>query len=641
MNFKEKLMKKFFLAFLLGVGCINVVLANIDIILEDEINFANAQGVVSANVIYNKQTFQALGTYKMSKDLKVVFEVDRLMKGQKLSILDKKPRVTKRLNNANTKLPKGTKLTLKGENQKEFREFAEQVKELEKGSAGGGSSGRGGGSMGGGSAGGGSTQSIPSGSNSGGSIGNVSIGGGGAGTGTIMPPYINTGRGSSGERGSGGGSMGGAITGGSNNGGSTWSSQFCEPPTFVDNGVKLVIVDKDGKCVEKMGQRDDSKCEYRLDFAHNKAIKQTQYYYVDNESTIQTVGDCVDLVGAEYEAELYKDDTRCSTEDTDKNYGGGVGRFFVTQVLFRGIDGLIHEATDCIAYGNIKEELVEHTLDNNARTAQRVVNQFYIDPYTNEKIYIAKGVRTDSLFNWTEIYCGDWEMNDTEKQGRKRTQIVFYDEVEYKQFDVTSCDFSNQMGKKTEYVIPYQNLSSTYKEQELSRKSVTHNIDKREIKDTRESWREKCGWFSTCGRSASNFVQELKQNINWTTTYVTKDVTDYEVWLRPDGTEYKYNKNPNGNQEIFKRIDREVKVNNNTANLTLDWLLYWEIHNKHYSDPTTEQSNPYQSWLSSKYSQNITPTTTEYCQNYSIVNHYHADDSWSCATPLKYDLTNP
>lgn len=609
---KGGFVKKLFLLIGLGFGVSN---ANIDIILEDEINFANSQGVLNAMVTSNNQTFQALGTYKVSKDLKVVFEVDRLMKGQKLSMLDKKPRVTRKLNSTNAKLSKGTKLTLKGENKKEFRDFAEQIKNLEtsssssnlnrnnkmptnpSGTSGGGSSGSGGGS-----------------------IGNVSIGSGGS-TGNIQPPYVTPSYTTP------------SVDADGNLTTEIWSSQFCKVPEFLENAIRLSVVDKDGSCVEKMAVRDDTKCEYRFDFANNKAIKQTQFYYVDNENKVQNVGDCVDLQGAEYQAELYKDDTRCSLEHIDKDYNGGKGSFFVTQILFRGIDGLIHEATDCIAYGNVKEELVEHIKDDVARTAQRVVNQYYIDPYTNEKVYLTKGVRTDAVFNYVENACGDWEMDDVAKQGKKRTEIIFYDDVEYKQFNVTSCDFSTQGGKKSEYVVAYQNLSSTYKEKELSRKSETYNIQQQTTKywTTYHNWW--CG-FKKCNCNGKNWAIETNKNVNWTTTYVSKDVTDYETWLRPDGTEYQYNKDPSG--ATFKRIDREVKINSNDFNLSNNWLLYWEIHNKYYTDTKIEQSNEYQSWLSSKYKENAG------CSSYDVYapNHECSNGWEKCITPLNYILTN-
>lgn len=648
-NYKSKggCMKKLFLLIGLGLGVAN---ANIDIILDEDINFANTQGVLSSSVVYNNQNFQAMGTYRVGKDLRVVFEIDRLIKGQKLSMLDKKPKVTKRLNDANSKLAKGTKLTLKGENKKEFRDFAEQIKSLNnsksntnisKGSGSGSNSSGGSGSIGGGSAGSGTSNinsserlsgtgsRINSGTstnkpNTGGSgsIGNVSIGNGGSGSGTIQPPYVTPGINTSPST----DSEGNKTT-------ELWSSQFCSVPEFLDNAIRLNVVDKNGDCVEKMAVRDDTKCEYRYDFANNKAIKQTQFYYVDNENKVQNVGDCVDLKGPEYEAELYKDDTRCSLEHTDKDYNGGIGSFFVTQILFRGIDGLIHEATDCIAYGNVEEELVEHILDDKARTAQRVVNQYYIDPYTSEKVYLTKGIRTDAIFSYVETSCGDWEMDDIALEGKKRTEITFYDDVEYKQFNVTSCDFSTQGGKQSQYLMKYTNLSATYKEQELSRRSETYNIQKQTTRywTTSDSWT--CG-FKKCNCKGNKWAIDTNKNVNWTTTYVTKDVTDYETYQRPDGSIYQLNKSPQG--EKFQRIDREVKINKNDFNLTEDWLLFWEIHNKYYVDKTTEQSNNYQSWLSSKYKKGGSCSVYEV----SAPSQLCWDGYEKCVTPLDYDLTN-
>ncbi|WP_334083466.1 hypothetical protein [Helicobacter typhlonius] len=574
--------------------CINISYANIDIYLEDEINFTNSQGVVSANVMHSNQQFQAFGTYKLEKDLKVVFVIDRIMKGQKLSLLEKKPQVTKRIKSRNSKLVKGTKLTLKGENQKEFRDFAEQIKQLENGSnntqvnrnnkmpstQGGGSGGN------------------PSGS-SGGSIGNISVGSGGSNGSSNIPYAIPS-----------------ITTTTTNPDGSTstkiWSSQFCEVPEFLENAIKLSVVDKDGSCVEKMAVRDDTKCEYRYDFANGKAIKQTQFYYVDNESKVQNVGDCVDLVGAEYQAELYKDDTRCSLENTEKDYGGGKGTFFVTQILFRGIDGLIKEATDCIAYGNVKEELVEHITDDTKKEAQRVVNQYYIDPYTQEKIYITKGVRTDAVFKYVESPCGEWQMDDTLLQGKKRTQIAFYDNVEYAQFNVTSCDFSTQGGKKSEYILPYQNLSSTYKEQELSREAKDYSFTK-EVQGsgwtTSNSWQ--CG-FKRCSCTGYKKNKIFIGQTKWTTDYVTKDVTAYDVYLRPDGTEYKKNLSPNG--ETFTRIDREMVIHQNNFNLPDDWFRNYEIKEGFYENKQIQQIPEFNQWVQKNYQDNAT------CQNYSVWN---------------------
>lgn len=605
---------KFLAIALIAIQSVN---ANIDVILEDEINFQNSQGLINGNVISNNQIFQALGTYKKDKNGRVIFEIDRLMKGQKLSLLDKKPRVTKQLKNPDAILTKGSKITFKGEDKKEFKKFAEQIKETENVSTNISAK---------------NTNKIPqnssrssgSSSGSGGSIGGGSISSGSMPNNNIQAPYIPPTY---------------TTTTTDENGNTTteiWNAQFCKAPEFLENGIKLVIVDKDGSCVEKMAVRDDSKCDYRLDFANNKAIKQTQFYYVDNENKIQNVGDCVDLVGAEYQSELYKDDTRCSLEHIDKDYNGGKASFFVTQILFRGIDGLIHEATDCIAYGNVKEELVDHVKDDSTRTAQRIVNQYYINPYTNEKEYLTKGVKTNAVFNYVENACGDWEMNDVALQGKKRTEITFYDDVEYKTFNVTNCDFSTEGGKKSEYIAKYQNLSAVYKEKELSRKSETFNISQQTVSHPQVEW-ESCKknliGINKCSGS-NRWAYQLASNnsVNWTTTYVEKDVTDYETYLRPDGTQYQFNKDPSG--ATFKKIDREVKINNNDFQLTQDWLLYWEIHNKKYTNKTTEQSNQYQSWLSSK-------VKASGCQIYLINNTRDYYQGWaSCTTPLNYILTN-
>ena len=434
------------------VSALSLAYAKIDITLEDEISFRNASGTLTANITYNNQKMQGIGTYRVNNK-KVVFSIDRLSQNGRLFTLKQPPSIVRQLKSENAKLPKGSLITLKGENPNEFKEFATILQNDAKGEGNNQAAKKAQQSQ---------QSSSPQGSQ-GSSVGNISVGGQ---TPSGQIPYLPISSTTTGDDGT--------------QTDSKWSAQYCKVPEFLENQIKLSIVDKDGNCVEKMAVRDDTKCEYRFDFVNSKAIKQTQFYYVDNENKVQTVGDCVDLVGDEYRVDLYKDDTRCELETTDKDYGGGKGSFFVTQILFRGIDGLIHEATDCIAYGNIKEELVDYEKNDKTKKARRIVNQYYIDPYTKEQHYITKGVKTDAEFDYVEKACGDWEMDDVLLQGKKRTEITFYDQVDYKEVPVTSCDFSVQGGKKSEYIMKYQDLSSTYKEKELSRTKKDFDITRSE-----------------------------------------------------------------------------------------------------------------------------------------------------------------
>lgn len=572
------------------VSALSLAYAKIDIALEDEISFRNASGTLTANITYDNQKMQGIGTYRVNNK-KVVFSIDRLSQNGRLFTLKQPPSIVRQLKSENAKLPKGSLITLKGENPNEFKEFATILQNDAKGESNNQAAKKAQQSQ---------QSSSPQGSQ-GSSVGNISVGGQ---TPSGQIPYLPISSTTTGDDGT--------------QTDSKWSAQYCKVPEFLENQIKLSIVDKDGNCVEKMAVRDDTKCEYRFDFVNSKAIKQTQFYYVDNENKVQTVGDCVDLVGDEYRVDLYKDDTRCELETTDKDYGGGKGSFFVTQILFRGIDGLIHEATDCIAYGNIKEELVDYEKNDKTKKARRIVNQYYIDPYTKEQHYITKGVKTDAEFDYVEKACGDWEMDDVLLQGKKRTEITFYDQVDYKEVPVTSCDFSVQGGKKSEYIMKYQDLSSTYKEKEISREPPKDFVINKK-QNTTHTYTEKCGVLNLdrCERTACG--QNHLGTSKWTTTYVLKDVTSYKVYLRPDGSEYKKNQDPSG--ATFKKTFREVKIGENTLNLDEKALNYYELNEGFYKDEQTKLSKDFNDWITNFYQKGAN------CQNFSC---------WTCTSELNY-----
>ncbi len=571
------------------VSALSLAYAKIDITLEDEISFRNASGTLTANITYNNQKMQGIGTYRVNNK-KVVFSIDRLSQNGRLFTLKQPPSIVRQLKSENAKLPKGSLITLKGENPNEFKEFATILQNDAKGESNNQAAKKAQQSQ---------QSSSPQGSQ-GSSVGNISVGGQ---TPSGQIPYLPISSTTTGDDGT--------------QTDSKWSAQYCKVPEFLENQIKLSIVDKDGNCVEKMAVRDDTKCEYRFDFVNSKAIKQTQFYYVDNENKVQTVGDCVDLVGDEYKADLYKDDTRCELETTDKDYGGGKGSFFVTQILFRGIDGLIHEATDCIAYGNIKEELVDYEKNDKTKKARRIVNQYYIDPYTKEQHYITKGVKTDAEFDYVEKACGDWEMDDVLLQGKKRTEITFYDQVDYKEVPVTSCDFSVQGGKKSEYIMKYQDLSSTYKEKELSRTKKDFDITRVHMQSVNN---KACKW---CSSNWDCNITDRKTS-KWTTTYVLKDVTSYKVYLRPDGSEYKKNQDPSG--ETFKKTFREVVMGENTIGLDETFLNYYELNEGFYEDNQIKLSKEFNDWITNNYQKGASCSDIdnryESCSCYNHQIHY-------------------
>lgn len=587
------------------VSALSLAYAKIDITLEDEISFRNASGTLTANITYNNQKMQGIGTYRVNNK-KVVFSIDRLSQNGRLFTLKQPPSIVRQLKSENAKLPKGSLITLKGENPNEFKEFATILQNDAKGESNNQAAKK-------------AQQSQQNSSPQGSSVGNISVGGQ---TPSGQIPYLPISSTTTGDDGT--------------QTDSKWSAQYCKVPEFLENQIKLSIVDKDGNCVEKMAVRDDTKCEYRFDFVNSKAIKQTQFYYVDNENKVQTVGDCVDLVGDEYRVDLYKDDTRCELETTDKDYGGGKGSFFVTQILFRGIDGLIHEATDCIAYGNIKEELVDYEKNDKTKKARRIVNQYYIDPYTKEQHYITKGVKTDAEFDYVEKACGDWEMDDVLLQGKKRTEITFYDQVDYKEVPVTSCDFSVQGGKKSEYIMKYQDLSSTYKEKEISREPPKDfNIKKVQIQKRTDEHKWQCG-FKKCYNYCDRYWQDALGTTSWTTTYVLKDVTSYKVYLRPDGSEYKKNQDPSGT--TFKKIFRETIIKQNDFNLDQDYLKYYEVNEGFYKDEQTKLSKEFNEWITNNYQKDYACEEAHTTMGDLSVCNSSSSGQGYCTKPLNYKL---
>lgn len=590
------------------VSALSLAYAKIDITLEDEISFRNASGTLTANITYNNQKMQGIGTYRVNNK-KVVFSIDRLSQNGRLFTLKQPPSIVRQLKSENAKLPKGSLITLKGENPNEFKEFATILQNDAKGESNNQAAKKAQQSQ---------QNSSPQGSQ-GSSVGNISVGGQ---TPSGQIPYLPISSTTTGDDGT--------------QTDSKWSAQYCKVPEFLENQIKLSIVDKDGNCVEKMAVRDDTKCEYRFDFVNSKAIKQTQFYYVDNENKVQTVGDCVDLVGDEYRVDLYKDDTRCELETTDKDYGGGKGSFFVTQILFRGIDGLIHEATDCIAYGNIKEELVDYEKNDKTKKARRIVNQYYIDPYTKEQHYITKGVKTDAEFDYVEKACGDWEMDDVLLQGKKRTEITFYDQVDYKEVPVTSCDFSVQGGKKSEYIMKYQDLSSTYKEKEISREPPKDfNIKKVQIQKRTDEHKWQCG-LKKCYNYCDRYWQDALGTTSWTTTYVLKDVTSYKVYLRPDGSEYKQNQDPSGT--TFKKIFRETIIKQNDFNLDQDYLKYYEVNEGFYKDEQTKLSKEFNEWITNNYQKDYACEEAHTTMGDLSVCNSSSSGQGYCTKPLNYKL---
>ncbi|MGL2479633.1 competence protein, partial [Helicobacter pylori] len=223
-----------------------------------------------------------------------------------------------------------------------------------------------------------------------------------------------------------------------------YSSQYCKVPELSPNNtMKLDVIAKDGSCISMNALRDDTKCAYRYDFEAGKAIKQTQYYYVDRENKTQNIGGCVDLQGAQYAMQLYKDDSKCALQTTsDKGYGMGKTQTFQTEIVFRGMDNLIHVAVPCSDYARVQDRIVRYEKNDKTQTLTPIVDQYYNDPSNpNKQQILNRGIATQLSSQYQEFACGQWEYNDAKLEAKRPTMLKSYNKLNGEWVEVTPCNF--------------------------------------------------------------------------------------------------------------------------------------------------------------------------------------------------------
>ncbi|GAA9159574.1 hypothetical protein Taiwan2_00870 [Helicobacter pylori] len=305
---------------------------------------------------------------------------------------------------------------------------------------------------------------------------------GGMGGGFIPFPYspgLQNGSGANGIDGTNGvnGANGTSGANGNNsaNGGaasadSHYTNEFCTAPIRNGNTMSLDIVDRNGSCFKMQAFRNDNVCQYSYDFENMKAIKQTQFYFINRENKSVNIGGCVDLYGKQFEFTMYEDANKCKLDTTtDKGYGSGSASFFQTEILFRGLDNLIHVAKSCTDFAGVQEQLVKYDNDPATRTVQRVVNQYYIDPITKQKVFISHNVVSPLKFSYQTYACGKWQFDDAKLEAYRPTQIRIFDTVANQYYNVTGCDYTSDMGKVPKIVQPYTkiNVASSVKGEEV------------------------------------------------------------------------------------------------------------------------------------------------------------------------------
>ncbi|WRC67798.1 collagen-like protein [Helicobacter pylori] len=422
----------------------------------------------------------AMGHYKVSKNrANLSISVTHIKKGNDYKTLQSPPNAIKEIK-GRLVLKKGTRIVLGGENDSEMSNAIGVSKSTYTSSKNGkGFSGSGTSGMGYASGYGvtGNTSSNGSGVSSTSTNGIARSDGSSGANGSNGANGIDGTSGVNGANGTSGANGNNSANGGAASADSHYTNEFCTAPIRNGNTMSLDIVDRNGSCFKMQAFRNDNVCQYSYDFENMKAIKQTQFYFINRENKSVNIGGCVDLYGKQFEFTMYEDANKCKLDTTtDKGYGSGSASFFQTEILFRGLDNLIHVAKSCTDFAGVQEQLVKYDNDPATRTVQRVVNQYYIDPITKQKVFISHNVVSPLKFSYQTYACGKWQFDDAKLEAYRPTQIRIFDTVANQYYNVTGCDYTSDMGKVPKIVQPYTkiNVASSVKGEEVGDLDTTN-----------------------------------------------------------------------------------------------------------------------------------------------------------------------
>ncbi|RVZ53771.1 collagen-like protein [Helicobacter pylori] len=433
---------------------------------------------------------------------------------------------------------------------------------------------------------------------------------GGMGGGFIPFPYspgLQNGSGANGINGTNGiDGTSGANGSNSANGGtasadSHYTNEFCTAPIRNGNTMNIDIVDRNGSCFKMQAFRNDNVCQYNYDFENMKAIKQTQFYFINRENKSINIGGCVDLYGEQFEFPMYEDANKCKLDTTtNKGYGSGMASFFQTEILFRGLDNLIHVAKPCTDFANVQEQLVKYDNDPSTRTVQRVINQYYINPITKEKVFISHDVVSPLKFSYQTYACGKWQFDNAKLEAYRPTQIRIFDTVSNQYYNVTGCDYTSDMGKVPKIIQPYTkiNVESSVKGEDVGDldtisgsnydlpQYTTFEIQEMSLNSSQWITTSYCndGWVSwTKTHSYTGYSQgNLRTLAKWVTRYQTINQGTTIGYIRPrnegdsdavyDTYKYYYVSQA---QKTLKRFPSTIYVN--TPNLSDEYRKNFEL----------------------------------------------------------------
>jgi hypothetical protein len=171
----------------------------------------------------------------------------------------------------------------------------------------------------------------------------------------------------------------------------------------------------------------------RHDFENKVSIAQGQYFYM-YENKRNDVGQCVDI--PKYTYTHYQDSTTCKPKTV------GTKIFWEERVAYNDLIGTQKFATDCAVIDpqgeQLQTELSGYTYNDNSKQAIRRENTFFINPLTNEKIYVDQNVETANAFPYVETQC-DLVNDDATKTTTLTTKLTFDDTIENKTVTIHDC----------------------------------------------------------------------------------------------------------------------------------------------------------------------------------------------------------
>ncbi|MFP6243255.1 collagen-like protein, partial [Helicobacter pylori] len=298
---------------------------------------------------------------------------------------------------------------------------------------------------------------------------------------------------------------------------------------------------------------------------------------------------------------MYEDANKCKLDTTtNKGYGSGSASFFQTEILFRGLDNLIHVAKSCTDFAGVQEQLVKYDNDHATRTVQRVINQYYIDPITKQKVFISHNVVSPLKFSYQTYACGKWQFDDAKLEAYRPTQIRIFDTVANQYYNVTGCDYTSDMGKVSKIVQPYTkiNVASSVKGEEVGdldttdgsndnlSQYTTFEIQEMSLNSSQWTATSYCNdfwgsWTKTYGYTGYS-QGNLRTLAKWVTQYKTINQGTTIEYIRPrnegdsdavyDTYKYYYASQA---QKKLKRIPVTIYVN--TPNLSEEYRKNFEL----------------------------------------------------------------